>query len=134
MRGAGAESIVVCGALESIVHVCVAGVGSGLPAASAAVTVNVWAPLPRPVYCCGETHGEAVALSSLHVKEDAASDEVNVNDAVVSFVVPDGPSVIVVCGAVVSTVQARVAGVGSALPAASVASDLDRVGAVARPL
>jgi hypothetical protein len=37
------------------------------------------------------------------------------------LVVPDGPESIVVSGAVVSTVQARESGVGSVLPAASVA-------------
>jgi hypothetical protein len=34
---------------------------------------------------------------------------------------PDGPAVIVVSGAIVSTVQVRLAGVGSTLPAESVA-------------
>ena len=47
----------------------------------------------------------------------------NSNAGVDSFVAPPsaGPAVIVVCGAVASTVQFRVAGAGSALPAPSIA-------------
>ena len=45
----------------------------------------------------------------------------NVNDAAVAVVVPVGPPVIVVSGAVVSTVNVRVAGVASTLPGVSVA-------------
>ena len=43
------------------------------------------------------------------------------NDAAVPFVSPVGPPVIVVSGATVSTVNERVAGDASVLPAASVA-------------
>ena len=46
---------------------------------------------------------------------------VNVNDGEAWFVVPVGPELIVVSGAAVSTVNVRVAGVGSTLPAGSVA-------------
>jgi hypothetical protein len=45
----GPESIVVSGAVASIVHVRVAGLESTLPAASIALTVNVCAPSDRPV-------------------------------------------------------------------------------------
>ena len=45
----------------------------------------------------------------------------NVNDGAVVVVGPVGPPVIVVSGAAVSTVNDRVAGVVSTLPAASVA-------------
>ena len=38
------------------------------------------------------------------------------NDAVVALVTPAGPPVIVVSGAIVSTVNVRVAGVASVLP------------------
>ena len=41
---------------------------------------------------------------------------VKLNDAVVALVAPAGPPVIVVSGATVSTVNVRVAGVGSVLP------------------
>ena len=48
----------------------------------------------------------------------------NANVAVVGCTVPDGPEVIVVSGAAVSTVKVRVAGVWSVLPAVSVARTL----------
>ena len=53
-----------------------------------------------------------------------ASEEVNVKAAEVLATVPDGPPVIVVSGASVSTVQVRVAGVASVFPATSVARTL----------
>ena len=46
---AGDESIVVCGAVVSIVHVSCAGLASTLPAASVARTSKVCAPSARPV-------------------------------------------------------------------------------------
>ena len=49
----------------------------------------------------------------------------NANDGAVPFVVPVGPPVIVVSGAVVSTVNERDAGVASTLPAASVARTMN---------
>ena len=58
--------------------------------------------------------------SSLHSNVAPASD-VNANDADSTLIVPVGPVVIVVSGATVSTVNERVAGVASVLPAASVA-------------
>ena len=66
-------------------------------------------------------------LSTRHWNVDPLSLEVNANVGVLSFVGPVGPEPIVVLGAVVSaggvvsTVNARVAGVASTLPAASVA-------------
>ncbi len=51
--------------------------------------------------------------SSLHSNVEPASDDVNVNDGDVTFVVPVGPPVIVVSGAAVSIVNVRVAGVVS---------------------
>jgi hypothetical protein len=63
----------------------------------------------------------------LHSNVDPASLELNAKDAPVSDVVPEGPEVIVVVGAVVSgggavsTVNERVAGVASVLSPASVA-------------
>ncbi len=59
--------------------------------------------------------------SSLHSKVELASVLVKPNDGEVWLVVPVGPELIVVSGAAVSTVNARVAGVASTLPAASVA-------------
>jgi hypothetical protein len=46
---AGAEPIVVFGAVVSIVHVFVAGDASALPAWSTARTWNVWLPSARPL-------------------------------------------------------------------------------------
>jgi hypothetical protein len=63
----------------------------------------------------------------LHSKVDPASVEENVNEADVLLTVPEGPELMVVFGGVVSgsgavlTVQVRVAGVASTLPAPSVA-------------
>ena len=53
-----------------------------------------------------------------------ASLEVNVKAVEVLAMAPEGPDVIVVSGASVSTVKARVAGVASVFPAASVARTL----------
>ena len=55
---------------------------------------------------------------------EPTSDDENVNVASGLFVAPDGPVRIVVSGAVVSTLQVAVAGVGSGLPAESVAMTL----------
>jgi len=59
--------------------------------------------------------------SSLHSNVEPGLVEVNANDGEALFVGPAGPLVIVVSGAAVSTVNDRVAGVASTLPAASVA-------------
>ena len=59
--------------------------------------------------------------SSLHSNVEPGLELVNANDGDALFVVPVGPLVIVVSGAAVSTVNERVAGVASTLPAASVA-------------
>ena len=57
--------------------------------------------------------------------------EENANCGEAVLIVPVGPESIVVSGATVSTVNVRVAGVGSTLPAASIARDRERVRAVA---
>jgi uncharacterized membrane-anchored protein len=59
--------------------------------------------------------------SSLQAKVLLASVDVKLKLALVLLVVADGLAVIVVSGAVVSMVQVKLAGVGSVLPAASVA-------------
>lgn len=63
----------------------------------------------------------APAPSSEQENVEPASDDVKAIDAPVAATVPAGALLIVVCGAVVSTVQLAVAADGSALPAASVA-------------
>jgi hypothetical protein len=61
------------------------------------------------------------ALSKLHANVDPASVAEKLNDTDVLLTEPDGPAVIVVSGAMVSTVHIRLAGVPSTFPAASVA-------------
>ena len=62
-----------------------------------------------------------VAASRRHSNVEPVSELENVNVAVATPIVPVGPESIVVFGAAVSTVNVRVAGVASTLPAASVA-------------
>ena len=59
--------------------------------------------------------------SSLQANVELASVAVKPNDGDATFVDPAGPLLIVVSGAAVSTVNARVAGLASTLPAGSVA-------------
>ena len=61
------------------------------------------------------------APSSLHSKLEPASVEVKLKLAEVEFVGSEGPTVIVVSGAVRSTVHGWLAGVASVFPAGSVA-------------
>src|ERR671914_345926 len=61
------------------------------------------------------------APSSEHSKAEPDSLELKWNEALVLVVVAGGACEIVVCGAAVSTVIARLAGLASVLPAASVA-------------
>jgi hypothetical protein len=89
-------------------------------------TSNVCDPFPRPETLRGEVHDAHDPASSRHWKVEPPSVAVNVKLAELDVTVPEGPSEIVVSGAVVSgggtsTVQVRVAGVASVLPAASVA-------------
>ena len=81
-------------------------------------------PFAVVVYACGDVQAAYVptpaGVSSLHSNVAPASDE-KAKDGEVPFVAPVGPPVIVVSGATVSTVNERVAGEASGLPAASVA-------------
>ena len=85
----------------STVKARLAGVASVLPAASAARTSNVWAPLASAGVVCGEVQVTNAAPSTRHWKVASASLE-NVKVGVESFVVPVGPVLIVVSGGVVS--------------------------------
>ena len=59
--------------------------------------------------------------SSLHSKDALQSSEEKPNEAAVEATVPEGPvAASVVCGAVVSTVHVRAAGVWSTFPAVSI--------------
>jgi hypothetical protein len=116
----GPVSITVDGATVSTVKLRVAGVASALPTTSRARTWNACWPSLSVEYVAGDAHVAKVTPSSEHWNVAAPSGEVNENVALVAGVGPLGPAVIVVSGAVVSTVQVREAGVGSG-PAAFVA-------------
>ncbi len=129
----GAAVMVVSGASGSggttwTVNVRVAGVGSTLRAASMARTWKVWLPSASVWVTYGEEHGAKAPSSTRHSYVTPAPPE-NSKAGVGSSVVPVGPEVIVVSGAIVSTVNVRAAGVGSTLPAASSA----RTSSVCRP-
>jgi hypothetical protein len=74
------------------------------------------------VYSRGEVQAAVnAAPSSAHSKLEPVSLAENSKLALVLVVVGGGPKLMVVCGAVVSTVHVKVAGVGSAFPARSTA-------------
>jgi hypothetical protein len=104
------------GPAASTVHVREAGDPSALPAPSIARTEKVCDPFPSPEYDLGEVHAAQAPPSRLHSNEPD-SVEPNVNEAPADVTVPLGPSVIVVSGAVPSTVHVHSAGDGSATPA-----------------
>ena len=111
--GGPPASSVVFGAVVSIVNVRLAGVWSTFPAASRARTSNVYVPSASAPTSCGDVHAVNAAASSRHSNVAPAS-ELNVNTG-------GPPASNVVCGAAVSTVNERVAGVSSTLPLASLA-------------
>ena len=117
----------VFGADVSTVNERVAGEASVLPAASVARTETLWAPPARAVAVHGLVQFAHAPVSTRHWNVDPLLLEVKAKVGVESSVGPVGPEPIVVLGAVlsaggvVSTVNARVAGVASVLPAASVA-------------
>ena len=122
---AGPAVIVVSGGVVSTAVSTVksreAGVGSVLPAVSVARTSKVWAPSVSAAVVCGEVQAANASLSMRHLKVEPVSVESKEKVGVLSLVVPVGPPVIVVFGGAVSTVKSREAGVGSVLPAVSVA-------------
>jgi hypothetical protein len=101
-RAGGAESIVVLGGCVSTVNDGVAGDASVFPAASLARTDTLWAPSASAVVVHGLVHAAQTAESTRHSNVEPASLEVNAKLGVLSLVVPVGPEVIVVSGAVVS--------------------------------
>ena len=116
----GPVEMVVSGAVVSTVHARDAGVPSTLPCASSARTRRVCEPSASELYDAGEVQAPQAPPSSLHSNVPASSAP-SVNAAEVLVVVPVGPPVSVVCGAVASTVQVRDAGVASTLPTPSLA-------------
>ncbi len=95
-----------------------------MPAASRARSSSAYAPSDRPVSAVGDEHAAHWAPVRRHSNVAEASGEENVNDGAVARVSPDGPPVKAAVGAIVSTIQLRVAGVASVLPAASTARTL----------
>ena len=78
------------------------GVASGLPAASMARTSKVCAPSASPLYALGLEHEAQDPASRRHWRLEPASEELKEKLALLELIVPDGPAVIVVSGAVVS--------------------------------
>ena len=76
----------------------------------------------------------AAPPSSVQPKVEPVSVALKAKVAVSEVAMPDGPASIVVSGGVVSTVQVRLAGVGSVLPAGSVARTVNVCEPSARPL
>ena len=72
--------------------------------------------------------------SSAHLKVDADSEDLNLNVGLRLCVFPEGPDVIVVCGACESTLKLRAAGVGSTLPEGSIARTRNVWGPWPKPL
>ncbi len=117
----GAAVIVVLGAVVSTVQEALAGDASVLPAASVARTWIVCEPCERLESARGLVALVHDPLSSFLWKVTPVSFEVKLIVAFVEETSPEGAAVIVVFGAVVSTVQEALAGDASVFPAASVA-------------
>ena len=129
LDAAGPEVIVVSGGVVSTVNPRLAGVASVFPCSSVARTSKVCAPSANAAVVVGELHADHAPPSTRHSNVAPAS-EVNENVGVLSPVVPLGPAVIVVSGAVgsdVSTVKDRLAGVGSGQTDAVGGADLEDV-------
>ena len=110
----------VSGACVSTVQVKLAGVGSGLWAWSMARTWKVWLP-STTVYWAGLEQGAKALPLRLHSKALPGSVAWKVKFAVVWLVGLNGMLSRSVSGGAVSTDQLNCAGVGSTLPAASLA-------------
>ena len=112
----GAPVIAVVGGVVSTVKVREAGVASVLPAASVARTSKVWEPSLSDAVVCGEVQlpqPPGPLPSRRHSKLEPDSEELNPKSGVALLVRPPpaGPLVIVVWGAVASTVKVTSAGV-----------------------
>ena len=106
-------------AMELIVQVKLAGVGSVLPAGSVARTWKVWLPLTKPLYVVGLVQEVKALPSWLQANVLPGSVAVNANVALVLVLVSGGAEVMFVSGAMVSMTQLKLAGEGSMFPAGS---------------
>ena len=125
VRAAGCDVIRVFGATVSTTHAYVAGVASLLPASSCAWTRNTCRPAFSPRYTTLEPHAAQARPSKEHPNL-LGSLELNPNCATALLVRAAGWDVMRVSGGTLSTTHAYVAGVGSALPAASTATTTSR--------
>src|SRR5918996_771903 len=100
---------------------CCAGVASTFPAGAVARTSNVCGPSASGPIVAGLAQGAQAPPSRRHWNVEPGWSAENSKSGVGSLDGSDGVASSVVSGAVVSTVQACEAGVGSGLPAASVA-------------
>ena len=122
--------IVETGTVASIAQSTVraaTSVSSTLPAASLARTISLCEPSARSGKMSSSAHGSKPASSTSHSKVTGpppGSEPANSNTASRVFESASGWSTIDVDGSVRSTVQVRVTGVASTLPAASVACTL----------
>jgi uncharacterized cupredoxin-like copper-binding protein len=124
LPSAGPLVIVVSGGCVSTVQLRVAGVGSTFPTPSMARTSKVCAPSVSPVIVYGLLQLTNDPVFSRHWNVEPVSVELKVNVTLVALMTPVGPLRIDVSGGVASTVQLRVAGVGSTFPTASMARTL----------
>ena len=107
---AGPASIVVCGAVVSTVKLRLAGSVGVAGRVGRAHLERVRAVVEAAERLRRRARCQAPP-SIRHSKLEPGSLDVNSNVGVASAVGPDGPASIVVCGAVVSTVKLRLAGV-----------------------
>ena len=98
---------VTVGPPVSTFQVRAAGVGSVLPAVSVAATTNVCTPLYRSLKVRGEEQSSMTSCPSSWQVSSAVSLAEKVNIAELLLTVPSGPELIVVSGAVLSTVTTR---------------------------
>src|SRR5918994_164420 len=146
--GTSALSIVVSGSVLSTSQVNSAGVGSTLPTASTAETLNVCEPSARPIMSNGEVQGSVIVPSTSQIKWSPPTLSVPENSNLIEVSAVSSPSLmevplpplgtsalsIVVSGSVLSTSQVNSAGVGSTLPTASTAETLNVCEPSARPI
>ena len=117
VRARGADSIVVLGAVTSIIHDREAA--PRFPAASLARTTIAWPPSRRPPNDAGELHAWKPRSSMSH-SYVAGSSAANAKVALVALPSDGGPDVTVTMGGRVSIVHERAAS-GPTLPTPSVA-------------
>ena len=122
------------GAVASTSHVNVLSLASVLPAASVARAFSVCEPSPSAGVVNGVAQGDQPPPSRSHSKVEPGSVEPRPNVGVVFALGFAGVERKDVFGAVRSTVQACVAGVGSTLPAASSARTSNVCAASVRPV